>query len=407
MSRQLLLFKQIYRTAPFIETAFQVSTSDAYDYCKQRRYFAITIPYTIDKQLLVERTFFGQDIKWSLIGGSLRRSSNEDFLGAADRLAEYSLPGINLADIEPFAFVENRFHFNDSNCIHEGIAFIGRIRNLDVATGIANSERTRGHLVDCEIDPESFALPHNKTLMRQAQKHISAKATGDVPFHEFEISQNERFRHRYAIHSRFVKPAMRFASTFIGATNIASLNRVTYDTIFEGMPKSLIDVACGENTMCEELSEEGKLDVIVGNDVSYSQIELLRRTASGNSRNANLLYTNHNALNMPFADKTFDVAVCKNVLHHMPDGNSVRRLIQECARIAKKAVIIEVMDPAFESCWGRLRHRYYVDFLHDAFVHFYSQQEFEAAINDSVTCVKRFDIKTFRGIYQFAVVTRE
>lgn len=404
---QLPLLRTLYSSAPDIHTRFTLSNPDALAYCQQREHFVIVVPYTIDGRILAERTFSGSDIKWSLVGGALKQAVDEDFLVAAERLAEYNLPGIMLADIEPFAFLENTFIYDRIECKHVGIAFSGRIRNTDVEDILAKSKRTRGHLIDLSTQADAIALPHNQRVLMVAQSHIRPKAIGIVPFHENEISQNELYKNRYAFHDRFVKPAMRLASRVLGEVSLDELDSTTREIILADSPRSIIDVACGENTMCEELSRLEALDLIVGNDISFSQVDLLRKRTCHNRTAATLLYTNHDATNMPFADNTFDVAVCKNVLHHMPDHETVHRLITECARIARKAVVIEVLDPAYENSWGRLRHKYYLNFLHDAYVHFYSASEFNELVTESFACDQRFDLRTFRGVYQFAVLTRK
>jgi SAM-dependent methyltransferase len=44
-------------------------------------------------------------------------------------------------------------------------------------------------------------------------------------------------------------------------------------------------------------------------------------------------------LHLPFADRSIDVVTCSQVLHHF-DGEEAHRLLQECTRVARVAVII-------------------------------------------------------------------
>ncbi|MEO7520408.1 MAG: methyltransferase domain-containing protein [Gemmatimonas sp.] len=45
------------------------------------------------------------------------------------------------------------------------------------------------------------------------------------------------------------------------------------------------------------------------------------------------------ALALPFADSSIDIVTCSQVLHHF-DGSSAERLLRECARVAREAVVI-------------------------------------------------------------------
>lgn len=141
---------------------------------------------------------------------------------------------------------------------------------------------------------------------------------------------------------------------------------------------------------------------MVGNDVAWSQIELIRKTRSLPHPASSLLYTNHDATDLPFADKTFSVAICKNVLHHMASAEAVRELIGECIRIAHRAIIIEVADPVAEHLGSRIMRHYYIDFLRDGAVKFYSRRELEE-FTDKDELRERFLMSTVQGVYQFAV----
>ncbi len=401
---QFETYRSLYRSAAFVKSSFKLTSVEAFDYCRQREFFVIVAPYNKYHEILAERTFAEDKIKWSLIGGSVKRTSSETFLEAANRMAQHSLPSIVISDIEPFAFLENTFDFEGQTCVHQGIAFTGRVRADKPEELLTVGDRTRGHFVPISLPPDEIAISHNKKIFIEAQKHISKKTLGEAPFHEREISINEKYQHRYAFHDRFVKPLFSFASKFFGEYSIDDYKQLEHSILSDGMTSSLIDVACGENELCEQLARTSQFDLVVGNDISFSQVELLSKKSNGKQVPEGLVYTNHDATDLPFEDDQFDVSICKNVLHHMPDQDAVQRLIAETVRVAKKALIVEVMNPEFEGRWGRLRHNYYVHFLHDAFVHFLSKSEFEALI-EPYTCQYRFDCHTFRGVYFMAVLS--
>ncbi|MCK0138919.1 class I SAM-dependent methyltransferase [Aliiroseovarius sp. F47248L] len=397
-------YRSLYPSAPVVETLFKLTSVEAFEYCRQRKFFVIVAPYNKRHEILAERTFAEEKIKWSLVGGSVKLTSSETFLEAANRLAQHSLPSIIISDIEPFAFLKNTFVFDGEECVHHGIAFTGRVRADDPDKLLMLGDRTRGHFVPITLPPDEIAISHNKKIFIEAQEHVSKKAFGEAPFHEREISINEQYQHRYAFHDKFVKPVFRFASKFYGEHSIDEYKQMEQSILSEDGTSSLIDVACGENELCEQLARTSQFDLVVGNDISFSQVELLSKKSNGEQSPDGLVYTNHDATNLPFLDNQFDVAICKNVLHHMPDQDAVQQLVAETVRIAKRALIVEVMNPEFEGKWGRLRHNYYVHFLQDAYVHFLSKPEFDELIKP-YRCQYRFDCHTFRGVYFMAVLS--
>lgn len=402
---QYALYRLLYPSAEIVRSSFDLTSVEAYDYCRQRNYFVIIAPYNKYHEILAERTFADEKIKWSLVGGSVKFTSSETFLEAANRLAQHSLPAIIISDIEPFAFLENTFNFGGNRCIHHGIAFTGRVRSDEPEKLLVSGDRTRGHFVSNSLSPDEIAVSHNKKVFVEALKHVSKKAYGEAPFHEREISINEQYQHRYAFHDKFIKPIFSLTSKFFGEHSIGEYKEIEKTILTEEGTGSFIDVACGENDLCEELARTDQFELVVGNDISFSQVELLSRKSGRDPSPDSLVYTNHDAAEMPFADNQFDVAICKNVLHHMPDQDAVRRLISETIRISKRALIVEVMDPEFEGKWGRLRHNYYVHFLQDAYVHFLTKPEFDALM-EPYRCLYRFDCHTFRGVYFMAVLSR-
>jgi ubiquinone/menaquinone biosynthesis C-methylase UbiE len=172
--------------------------------------------------------------------------------------------------------------------------------------------------------------------------------------------------------------------------------------------RRMLDVACGENTTVFDLAQCPTTDLVVGNDVSWSQVRLMTQRVQEKVQNSSAfaLFTNHDARRLPFRDGTFDFALCKNVLHHMETYSDLKRLLSELLRVANTCAIVEIMDPMHEGCWGRLRHKYYMRFLHDAGRHFLSREAF-AAIMDMPSLVQSFEMATIRGVYQIALLANK
>jgi ubiquinone/menaquinone biosynthesis C-methylase UbiE len=119
---------------------------------------------------------------------------------------------------------------------------------------------------------------------------------------------------------------------------------------------AFLDIACGDNELVLGVAQTDEFSLVVGNDVSWSQIQLLAQrpeNAALRDHAALTLFTNHDARHLPFADTRFSVGFAKNVLHHMDGLPSVRALVDELIRVSKVAIVVEVMDPAVESRWGR------------------------------------------------------
>jgi ubiquinone/menaquinone biosynthesis C-methylase UbiE len=375
---------------------------DAFEYCRRISYFVLIVPYTVDHRILAERTFTREGISWSLLGDCLRQDEHEDFIVAANAITQETLPGVHLADIEPIAFLSNSFHHEEQECTHRGIAFTARIRGQNVNEELRRAKRTRAQLINVETPSSSIAVGQNAKVLKLARRYLEGKGEGWIPVYEHEISQHELYKHRYQIHNKITKPVMRTISRYVCEHSLGDMARKIDGLVHEVSPSSFIDVACGENMLCSAEAERGDISTVVGNDISWSQIELIKQAEFSPHPSSSLLYTNHDATSLPFADKAFSVAICKNVLHHMPSTDAVRRLIDECIRISHRAVIIEVMDPVSEHLGSRLMCRYYLDFLKDGAVRFYSRREFEQ-FTAKPQLSKRFEMSTIRGVYHFAV----
>lgn len=399
------VYRNLYPTIPSVSYVETVRDQHAFDYCKARSHFVLVLPYTNQRELLAERSFAHNELVWTVLGGSLRRDWQESFIDAANRHASRAMHGVLLGEIEPIAFLTNTFEYGDARHVHEGIAFVARVRNADPYRDLSAARYSRGYFVPLADESITFSLSHNDAVVRLAREYVQRIDFKGLA--ELEISENLKYRTRYALNDRIVKKVFRYASRLpIFEDSIEGLYRRTDDAILAGSHSKILDVACGDNDGVFSFGELEGVELVVRNDVSWSQIELMRaRFPSHRLRNRKsfVLLTNHDARHMPFGDSVFDVAYCKNTLHHMEDHYSAIQLLAELRRVARRVVIVEVMDPTYESWWGRLRHRYYTDWLHDAGHNFLSSDEFNS-LTDLPEHLDRFDVRTMRGVYQFAVL---
>lgn len=142
--------------------------------------------------------------------------------------------------------------------------------------------------------------------------------------------------------------------------------------------------------------------MVVGNDISWSQIELL------NDKYQEAIFTNHNAASLPFVDKAFDVAYCSNTLHHMPNKNVLINLLNSMKRIAKKIVIVEIENPSVVGGFPKFLNKYwYMKYLKDVGGAYLSEQQFSLIINNTFSKDCNIEFQRFENVmgrYMIAVI---
>src|SRR6266446_5315983 len=75
-----------------------------------------------------------------------------------------------------------------------------------------------------------------------------------------------------------------------------------------------IDVCCGSGVVTEAIAERTAPASIVGVDVSVEQINF----ASEQRARSNIIFQTADAMNLPFPDASFDIAVCGLGLNYIP-----------------------------------------------------------------------------------------
>lgn len=258
----------------------------------------------------------------------------ETFIDASNRHTLKAMANLELGEIEPIAFLENNFSYGNAQHNHYGIAFVARIRNKDPMKDLRATIHSRGHFIPYDDDSVALSLAHNDAVMRLARDYLKNLDIDAAP--EFEIEENLKYKNRYIFHNNLIKPLFNFFGRFHFHDSLQDLRERTSHVMFEANPRKILDVACGENTDAIQFAKRPGVDLVVGNDVSWSQIQLMSEGfTSEKFRNISsfILFTNHDARRLPFADSFFDSVICKNVLHHMDDLGSVKNLINEVVRV--------------------------------------------------------------------------
>jgi SAM-dependent methyltransferase len=98
--------------------------------------------------------------------------------------------------------------------------------------------------------------------------------------------------------------------------------------------KRVIDVGCGDGTYTVELLELAQPASLHGVDV----VEQAVVTAQGKAADPRISFAIASATNLPYPADSFDIALVRGVLHHMPKATEALR---EALRVAPTIVVLE------------------------------------------------------------------
>lgn len=105
--------------------------------------------------------------------------------------------------------------------------------------------------------------------------------------------------------------------------------------------KKLIDIGCGAGDFTLDLAVKySQFEKIVGIDFLKEKVDIARQKAE---QFKNVFFFEADLLDMPFADRSFDVAICINVLHHV-HVDDYNKAIEELARVTDKYLILEIRN---------------------------------------------------------------
>ena len=98
--------------------------------------------------------------------------------------------------------------------------------------------------------------------------------------------------------------------------------------------KTVLDVGCGDGTHTLELDLFGAPKWILAGDVADQAIKVAYNKSIGR----NIHYMINSAYELPFPNKSFDVAILRAVLHHLDEP---QKALQEALRVAHMIWVIE------------------------------------------------------------------
>lgn len=106
----------------------------------------------------------------------------------------------------------------------------------------------------------------------------------------------------------------------------------------------ILDLPVGTGRMARRLTSEGFQ--VIGTDVSEPMLRLAQQLAAEVGERAALL--RGDAEELPFADKTFDGAVCFRLMPHLP-AETREKILREMGRVARR--VIAVYQPHRVALW--------------------------------------------------------
>lgn len=162
--------------------------------------------------------------------------------------------------------------------------------------------------------------------------------------------------------------------------------------------KSVLDVACGDDLTILKIQKAGKL--VVANDISRNSLKKI----SVKDKAKKVIFSNQNMLDMKF-DKKFDVAIVKNVMHHLNNPEEIDYFLNNLKSVAKKFIIIDIIDPKL-NLLARLWNKYYIWMLDDQGDYFINYEQFNKIFNLYFPDrkIKFSKIWTVKGPYMMAVI---
>jgi ubiquinone/menaquinone biosynthesis C-methylase UbiE len=106
-------------------------------------------------------------------------------------------------------------------------------------------------------------------------------------------------------------------------------------------PQTFLDAGCGEGFVSRRVIDAVPDIELTGCDVSAEALEMAA------DANPEASFVVGSVVDLPFADRSFDVVGCFEVLEHLP-GDLPRRALSELARVARQAVVLSVPhEPMF------------------------------------------------------------
>lgn len=379
---QLILqkYKEIY-DIKVISKEYEVSEK-LFECIIKKDFFAILLLYDSEGKIYLDRNV-SDTLYWGLPGKSIK--CTDTVYNTVNEISQKINKAIIIGDVEPLVIIDNIFLNNGNKHIHSGIAFAARVRNSNEIKEMD----LQGNFVEVNDKELNYIkkFSNKKIVEIFLERYNIIKSLEIENFQENEIATNEKYKSRYEFHNNFVK---KFILTK------KRKKKVQFQKIIEDMldnSKSIIDVSCGEDKFIFEMCEKNNINLVVGNDISWSQVEFMNKLFP------KVIFTNHNATCMPFKDNAFNISYCSNTLHHMLNRSALISLLNNMYRISEKIIIVEIENPQKTGgipMW--LNKNWFIGFLKDVGGAYLTLEEFKIIINKLFSNKSQIRYKEFRNI---------
>ena len=253
-------------------------------------------------------------------------------------------------------------------------------------------------LFACKIKKKSEKLV---SLNKEVIKPIAGILKREIKYftddYDDELLLIEKYHRRYNFYQNFIKKYILTEKKRRKREYLNLLNKfITEDD------KKIVDVSCGDNKDIFKLYNENRF--IVGNDINCYHVR------NGQAINKSILFTNDNLLKLNYKDDLFDIAYCKNTLHHLNGQKELQGALENLKRISKKIIIVEIEDPKVTGGMPKFLNKYlYIKYLKDAGKKFLNFKVFKKSIDSVYNDECNISYLTFENVlgkYMIAIIEK-
>ena len=379
-----------------------------FQHCKTTVNCIVIVLYNQKKEFLIiySPTMLSElePVGWRLLGGSLH-DGKEIIEEAVNRIVLREI-NVEVAEIEPIAYIENRFIWDSEEIYHRGLAFVARALDPSETEYGTSNHSKKVDPVDRPLGGKEYKwleeshLPEKMAFLNKEILELGIEKLKSKVFEAAvgEIQAHKKGRFKNGIHKFLVKPMMhRFASKplrkMIGS--------------YLGDAKTILDVSAGDDGFILEVAAASAHELTVANDISFGQMRPLIEEKK--RKDLNVIFTNHDLTSLPFANP-FDVVVFKNTLHHICYKEECLAVFGSLKRLSKRLIIVDIENPKKSTFSARFWNRYYEDWLGDGDDHahkFHGKDSFAKLINLAFSDAEKIvfaNQRTMKGNYMLAVI---
>lgn len=98
--------------------------------------------------------------------------------------------------------------------------------------------------------------------------------------------------------------------------------------------KRVLDIGCGDGVYSRAIQQLGQPRTLIAGDVAEQAVRLAQQNSTGHQ----VRYLINSAYELPFAEKAFEIALLRGVLHHL---DQPQKALGEALRVAQTVWVIE------------------------------------------------------------------